>query len=232
MTVEGLCSHSECRSPRGLVLCHPVFCYCLWQHWSRWESPWGRSYCTAQWSNSSRSSFSVGAYTIMNDRNPVTCLNRARSSRSLMGVHETHADISFLWTASATPSWCLPSFLPDQINVVSPMTMTDQKCRTWQWRTESAGPDNDRPKVQDLTMTDRKCRTWQWRSTDQLLEAFGRQQWVSSMAAMATTWAELQASHDTRPSSVLNTAQWRTAHTQLFVRDVDSYMTIRNSSIG
>jgi len=35
--------------PRGLVLCHPVFFYCVWQHWSRRESPWGRSYCTAQW---------------------------------------------------------------------------------------------------------------------------------------------------------------------------------------
>ena len=49
MTVGGLCSHLECRSPRGPVLCHPVFYYCLWQHWSRRESPWGRSYRTAQW---------------------------------------------------------------------------------------------------------------------------------------------------------------------------------------
>jgi len=57
MTVGGLCSHLECHYPRGLVLCHPVFCCCMWQHWSRrssslyaglkskvvlwrWENPW------------------------------------------------------------------------------------------------------------------------------------------------------------------------------------------------
>ena len=70
----------------------------------------------------------------MNDRNPVACLNRACSSRWLMGVHETHADIRFLWTASATPSWCLPSFLPDQINAVSPMLTSPLSNHLTSWR--------------------------------------------------------------------------------------------------
>jgi len=33
--------------PSVLMLCCPVFCYCLWQHWSCRESPWG--ILTAQW---------------------------------------------------------------------------------------------------------------------------------------------------------------------------------------
>ena len=122
---------------------------------------------------------------------------------------------------------------------VQDLTMTDQKCRKWQWLTESAGPHNDGPKVQEMTMTDQKCRKWQWRTKSagpdndrpkvHLAANIESHPWLP--------WrrhGQLQASykHDTCPSSVLNTAQWRTAHTQLFVRDVDSYMTIRNSSIG
>ena len=51
-----------------------------------------------------------------------------------MGVHETHADISFLWTASATPSWCLPSFLSDQINAVSLMLTSPLSNHLTSWR--------------------------------------------------------------------------------------------------
>ena len=88
------------------------------------------------------------------------------------------------------------------------------KCRTWQFRTWHRRTKWQGWKMQDLAMT------------DQLLEAFGRQLWVSSVAAMATVWAveaandvtrtssatnRVEAPHDIRPSSVLNTAQWRTA---------------------
>ena len=92
--------------PQGPSAVSPCILLLPVKHWSRRESPWGRSYRTAQWqphglhsSLTEVSAFSVGAYTTMSDRNPVACLNRGCSSRNMSWTETATRIISVMPTA-------------------------------------------------------------------------------------------------------------------------------------